>query len=229
MYELLTTIYAGMKKLDFNMKYLERDTNYLRSIVIASKAIEYMIVYFRLANDVFHITDKLENKDYLSLTDEILQRIEFSDIKDGEKGMENLKKAQDLIKRLHRRQLYKPCGYLLLTPEAVAQFNPKSEGGEQHNDVLSTPPKKMRSHNESKEENDREDKESLQCHAKIAYHEIERKWALEMWEMYSREYLGNGDKENDEQRSIRRNDLVIQLLSVSFGMETQHPIERYFL
>ena len=170
----------------------------------AGKSIEYMICdILKYANDALNITSKInDTQKYLSLDDSILQRIQFAEIQDGQKGMEELKKSKQLIERLHKRELYKCCGYLLLTPEIVAVHNPSSPNSKIADDA-------------------KED------HPKISYHKIEQVWAAELFQMFQERMKENDDKENvDDREELQCDDLRMQLMSLSFGKETEHPMNR---
>merc|ERR1712048_1392758 len=120
-------------------------------------------------------------------------------------GMDGLKKAQALLRRLHKRELYKCCGYLLLSPDVVAMHNPMDK------------------------DNDKDEKENgaKVDHPKIAYHAIERNWALKMFQMFQERH-GN-QEENMKLHPLTSDDLRMQLMSLSFGKETEHPMSKAML
>merc|ERR1719419_180840 len=95
----------------------------------AGKAIELMICdVLKAANEYFQITAKTDSVEaYLGLTDHIMTEIENTTIDRKRKGWEGLVEAQALIKRMNRRDLYKCCGYILLSAKDIAPFNPKPE------------------------------------------------------------------------------------------------------
>merc|ERR1711933_400918 len=102
--------------------------------------------------------------------------------------MDGLKKAQELIQRLNKRELYKCCGFLLLSPAILAPFNPNAD------------------------------------YPKIAYREIEKAWTKEIYDMFQDEMMN----EEEDRECIKMNELRVQLMSLSFGVETKHPMKSAF-
>eukprot|EP01084_Bolivina_argentea_P015483 28966_1 len=187
----------------------------------ASKSIEYMICdILKYANDAFDIVGKTKNpKSYLKLTDHILTQIEHASIIEGKYGMNGLKKAQELIYRLQKRNLYSCCGYLLLQAETVAMFNPKDGNNS-----------KIENEDIDMEQKQNLSKEIENKKQKIKYKEIEKNWSLELYKLFEEEVKLNDDKENMMMRdALQPTDLKVQLMSLSFGMEDCHPIEKTYL
>eukprot|EP00276_Gloeochaete_wittrockiana_P009787 CAMPEP_0184650888 /NCGR_PEP_ID=MMETSP0308-20130426/8460_1 /TAXON_ID=38269 /ORGANISM="Gloeochaete witrockiana, Strain SAG 46.84" /LENGTH=403 /DNA_ID=CAMNT_0027084735 /DNA_START=366 /DNA_END=1577 /DNA_ORIENTATION=+ len=98
------------------------------------KAADLMIGdVFCYANDVFRIKENAEDPETFSLlNDTLLNEIERSTTDDN-----NLRKAQDIIKRLRKRDLYQSCGDILLqttkenlfenaNEEIIAKYAPSS-------------------------------------------------------------------------------------------------------
>eukprot|EP01084_Bolivina_argentea_P126454 223901_1 len=181
------------------------------------KSIEILVCdILKFADPVFDIIGKIDDcRQYLTLTDTILHRIELREIDDTKPGMGELRKAQELIRRLHRRDLYKCCGHLLLSPDDLVKFNPNTP------EALI----KRRSVLQSNEET-----ESKECHVniKIDYQAMERNWESEMYQMFE-EYRQCEQENDDKRETLQSTDIVVKIMSLSFGIETQHPMERVFL
>eukprot|EP01083_Nonionella_stella_P029517 81233_1 len=152
--------------------------------------------------------------------DSILHRIELTVIDDTKPGMKELRKAQKLIRRLHRRDLYKCYDNLLLSPDDLAMFNPI-------NDEIVNTPKAMIKRRSVSQLSEEEEKESDDVKIKIDYQAIERKWENEMNKMFE-EYIGNEDI-IIKRDGLECTDIVVKIMSLSFGIETQHPMEKVLL
>ena len=81
---------------------------------VKGKSIEYMISHIMLyANKEFNISKSVENpKDFLYITDNIIDKIE-------ESNNPNLKKSKELIKRLYKRDLYEFIDEYIIPTELV--------------------------------------------------------------------------------------------------------------
>ncbi len=163
----------------------------------ASKAIEYMICdILTYANEALEIIAKTKDPhSFLRLTDHIISEIEFADIIEGGKGMKGLLKAKELIRRVHKRELYKCCGYLLLSAEIVAPFNPSNANTSESTPSTATNEKKEDEHG---------------SHAKIEYHAIERLWCSDLYEIF-KEQESNKNKDNMiEREELKVHDMKVQ-------------------
>jgi len=106
-------------------------------------------------------------------------------------------------------------------PETLAVFNPKDKD---------TKNQKININYNMNAEYKENSKGST--HPKIDYRQIERKWTSQIWELFNSTIIKNKDKENmdiDKREELKQSDFKLQLMSLSFGMETVNPIEKMFL
>lgn len=196
----------------------------------ASVSIEYMVCdAFKAANHVFRITDKVHDaKSFMKLTDNILTAIQHADIDKSVTGWEGVIEAQEIINRIQRRDLYKCCGYLLLSAEEVAQFNPKqsstvkarNDSGAEDSDLDLDQKEAVQSHQEVADDNVNS---ATPSHPKIAYRDIMALWRKELYATVCD--LAKENRTKNTPMDLEQSDLIIQLMSLSFGKETNHPME----
>mmetsp|Transcript_11967 Transcript_11967/g.18056 ORF Transcript_11967/g.18056 Transcript_11967/m.18056 type:complete len:513 (-) Transcript_11967:50-1588(-) len=178
-----------------------------------SHAVALMICdILRWSNKRFQITAKLEKaEDYLELTDGILHRIQYAKIGNNEPSDVELEKAKKLIVRLHKRDLYKCIGYVLLDASVVAQHFLRILEHDASDDVdqkCAVSPKTPRA----------------QRRTKIDYKLIQKKWAADFYDCLRRET----DDFKEFGFKLERDEVMCQVMSLSYGMEQTHPIENVY-
>jgi len=168
-----------------------------------TKAIEYQIVDILLAADeVLEISDRAMSPNvqrFLGLSDHILSAVRESKIDESKSGWRDLERAQKLLFKLDRNDLYEMCG------ECV---------------VPSTSPKK--------DEFNDDEKADIQIEERVpSNRDIEKLLSQELWtdiEQVQNQSIINGDQRSP----LLRTDLIIQATTLSLGNHIEHPMERCF-
>merc|ERR1719445_871513 len=178
-----------------------------------------------LANMEFKITDKIEEAaDFMELTDAIIQRIKWRKLSDAtneieKKRNDDMRKAKALIHRMDTRNLYKCVAYLLLDSNTVAMHGQKLKSAVSSVSEIGV---------ENKDPNTNEIVASnITISEKIEYHGIEMEWKKEIFailQQQTNDFEAFDDKKQEEKPCKADDILCCQLMSLSYGMETKHPI-----